>query len=153
MIFPWAGSWILRTLSMLKFKKSEVRKYLYSIISHQVLFPGSPRDIREVSDLKSSENWQTPHGQKRAGNPELEKPTEACHCPWRGPAHPPSRATCPRTELQSQHPKELEPCGVQVQGGLGAARREMQRGPHKGWPVLTGLLGSVLIWGAPSPGA
>lgn len=140
-ILCWVGTWILRVLSMLKFETSEVTKYLYSVISHQVLFPDSSRDIWEVSNPKSSENWQTPCGQKRAGNPELEKPSEAGHHPWRGPSHQPFGVTCLRSELQKQHPKEFEPCRAEVRGGLGTAWRKMQQRPHKGRPILRGLLG------------
>ena len=41
---------------MLKFKKSEVTKYLYSVIFPQVLLPDSTRDIWDISNPKSSEN-------------------------------------------------------------------------------------------------
>lgn len=116
----------LRALLMLKFKKSKIKKAVFCHFSfpHQVLFPVSTRDLWEISHLKSSENWQTPHGQKRPGNPELEKQTDGRPCPWRGSAHPPPSATCPWTGLESRHLRELQLSQEDGQGGLRAVWSE-----------------------------
>lgn len=121
-------------------KNQKITVFCYFLFPHQVFFPISTRNLWEISHLKSSENWQTPHGQKRPGNPELEKQTDGCPCPWRGSAHPPPSATCPWTGLESRHLKELQLSREDVQGGQGAAWREKQQRPHREWPMLSGLL-------------
>jgi hypothetical protein len=121
---------------------SENQKAFLFFISHQVLFPVSKRDFWEVSDLKSSENWQTANRQKKPRNPELEKQTEACPCPcpWSASTHTASCVTCPRAGLENQDPQELRPSQAEAHWGLGAPWAEVQQRAPWGEHMPRGLL-------------